>query len=427
MHKRMTSGKRTFLFLQGHPSSFARELGDHLRARGHSVLRINLCVGDVIGWFGRPAVNFRGSLKEWPVFLRQFLLKHRVSDILYYGDRRPYHRAAALVATELDIPTFTYEFGYLRPDWLTLERGGMATFSHFPNDPAIVREVAAQFGEPDLVPRHRSSVTEELFHELVYHWSTYLLSPFFHRYKAEYYYNPIIEYLTGIPRQLMLSSKRKRANELVETLLVEKREFFLMPLQLQCDSQLRFHSPFAHQRDAIARIIGSFAQHANASARLVFKCHPLDNGGEGWPRAIAALSRESGVSGRVHYIDGGDLEALLLHANGCVLINSTVGLHALRLDCPVKVLGTALYDLKGLTDEAHLDEFWRRPMKPDSTLVHDLIRALAGTIQVKGSFFSPAGRAAAIAVFIERLEARTVNGMGAFVSPPPRLSGTRAH
>ena len=53
------SGKRVFLFLQGHPSFFARNVANHLEEKGHTALRINFCLGDAILWWGRKAYNFR--------------------------------------------------------------------------------------------------------------------------------------------------------------------------------------------------------------------------------------------------------------------------------------------------------------------------------------------------------------------------------
>jgi capsular polysaccharide export protein len=74
-----------------------------------------------------------------------------------------------------------------------------------------------------------------------------------------------------------------------------------------------------------------------------------------------------------------------------------------------------------MTHQGSLDTFWQSPDVADSGLVDAFVRALAGTIQVKGDFFSAAGQASAIATFVERLVHGTINGSGAFVDPPPRV------
>jgi len=421
--ERAPPARKTFLFLQGHPSSFARELAKALERRGHRALRVNFCLGDALFGMGQAAVSYRGSFEDWPTFLADLIHREGITDVLYYGDRRPYHLEAAKVADALGVRSYVYEFGYLRPDWLTLERGQMTSGSHFPVDPDLIREIGAKFDRPDLTARYSSPVAIELFHEIVYNLSSYFLHVLYPRYRADRYYNPILEYLTGIPRQLRLSAYARRANAIVDGLLRDKTGYFLYPLQLQCDYQIRHHSPFRHQSDAIDFVLRSFAAHAPERDHIVFKCHPLDNGGEGWPDHIARTATRLGIASRVHYIDGGNLELLLKTARGCVLINSTVGMHAISLGCPLNVLGTAVFDIPTLSDPRPLDDFWTAPLKPDAPLADALLRAMAGTIQVKGSFFSWEGKAHAIRVFVERLENETVNGSGAFISPPPRLAG----
>jgi capsular polysaccharide export protein len=418
--------RQTILFLQSHPSWFARRLASAFEQEGCRVLRVNFCVGDAVYWLGRPALNYRGRLAEWPQYLRRLIARERVTDILFYGDGRPYHRIASDVAADVGINAYVYEFGYLRPDWITLERGGMSGRSHFPSDPATIRAIGGRFPTPDLKARTRYSMTQEMTHEISYNLVSYFLHLAYPRYVADRYYNPVLEYLTGIPKQMRASRMQQEAKDRIAQLVRGRRAFYLMPLQLQCDYQLRHNSRYAHQSDAIREVISSFAAHAPAEAALVLKCHPLDNGGEDWPKHIAAAAKAAGLAeDRLVYIEGGDLGTLLGHARGAVMINSTVGMRALIAGCPVKILGTALFDIDGLTHGGALDTFWRTPETPDASLVEALVRALAGTIQVKGDFFTDVGQAPVIATFVDRILGGTVNGSGAFVAPPPRLTSMR--
>jgi capsular polysaccharide export protein len=195
---------------------------------------------------------------------------------------------------------------------------------------------------------------------------------------------------------------------------------------MQNDYQIRANSPYRHLSEAIEETIRSFSHHADHRARLVFKVHPLDNGLEHWDRIIYRSAKQAGVGSRVELIDGGNLIKLLTHAKGVVLVNSTVGLHAMQVGCPVKTLGIAVFDIVGLTHQDTLDSFWIRPTPPDSVLINALVKALAGTIQIKGNFYTKAGLASCIPQVADRLVNATVNEPGGFVNCPPRLARARA-
>ena len=414
------------LFLQGPPSPFWRDLSLALERHGHAVFKINVCLGDQIYWRRRGAANFRGRFANWRRYLERFLDAHRITHILYYGDRLPYHVAAAEIAAGRGLVAVAIENGYLRPDWITCERGGMSAFSHFPADPDRVRTIAAQVPEPSLQLDFPHTFRREISNEIVYHLSSYFYRLLFPFYRSDKYYDPMLDYLSGIPRMWRRRANERHAAGVVDDLIGHRKAFYLAILQLQGDYQIRHNSPYEHLRSMVEEVTRSFARFASADSRLVFKLHPHDNGREAWPRVIAAAAERHGVAARVDTIDGGSLERLLAAARGMVTVNSTVGLYAIRARCPTKVLGVAVYDLPGLTHQGPLDAFWEAPQPVDAQLAAAFIRALAGTIQVKGSFHNPAGRAAAIAEIVRRLEAGQVNEPGAFVPHPPRLARAQA-
>jgi hypothetical protein len=63
-----------------------------------------------------------------------------------------------------------------------------------------------------------------------------------------------------------------------------------------------------------------------------------------------------------------------------------------------------VFDIPGLTSQQPLDLFWREPARPDSQLNEAFLRALIGTTQVKGGYYTRRAQDCAIAGFIERLE-----------------------
>jgi capsular polysaccharide export protein len=419
------AAKRTILFLQGPSSIFWRELAAAFEAKGHVALKINFCFADQLYWRRPRSFNYRGRFKNWKDYLIAFAREKNISDIVYYADRFPYHVVAAEVASALGIPTFVIENGYLRPDWITLEREGMSGYSHFPSDPKTMFEIASHMPEPDLTTRFPHTAAQETFNEVFFHLSAYFVRYLFPFYRSDKYYDPMIDYLSGWRRQRKLSRLGGEADTVIADLHRSGRAFHLVALQTQGDYQIRDNSPYRHIGDMIDQIIASFAAHALGGATLVFKIHPHDNGIERWPRRIEQMAAMKGIGDRVVTIDGGDLDRLLTAARGTIVINSTVGLQALRVSCPVKALGLAIYDMPGLTHQGPLDTFWSAPALVDARLAAAFLRALAGAVQVKGSFYNPAGRQRAIDEIVDRIEAGQVNEPGAFEAVPPRLAGAR--
>lgn len=417
---------QSFLILQGPPSRFSIDLGNELSAQGFAVRRVNLCVGDWFYWHDHRSVNFRGRLSEWPEFLRNLILTEGITDIIYYADRLPYHRVAARVADQCAIRAMSYEFGYLRPDWITLERRGQTIYSHFPNDLAQIKALAKGLKRPDMKHKYSFSFFTEAKNEVFYQLSNYFLWYLFPHYKRDRYYNPILDYLSYIPRLMVRRRNAEPAERFVEKIVAAKQPYFVVPLQMQGDYQIRSNSQYGHCSEFIDEILHSFAQHAGQNVQLVFKVHPGDNGWERWGRVIGKRAESLGLEGRVHYLDGGNLQNLLASSKGVLTINSTTGVHALQALVPVKVLGVSVYDIPGLTFQGSLDAFWKNTQKPRRPAVRALVTLMAASIHVKGDFFSEPGRKAAVRAFVRRLTTGHINAYGGFVDPPPRLERAQA-
>src|SRR5262249_51954349 len=324
------------------------------------------------------AWNYRGRFKNWKDYLVTFVKAKNVTDIIYYADRFPYHIVAAEVARDLGIAAFVIENGYLRPDWITLEREGMSTYSHFPADPHSIYKVAGKVKEdPDLVPHFAHRAFEETFNEVFFHLLAYFFRLNFPFYRSDKYYNPVVDYLSGLRRQLRLNRLGRQADAVVADLVSHAEPFHLVALQTQSDYQILDNSPYRHISEMIEEVVSSFAKHAPSNDRLVFKLHPHDNGIVPWPRNIARMAADRGVGHRVVSIDGGDLDALLKSARGVITINSTVGLRAIRMSCPVKALGAAIYVMAGDTHQGPLATFWSAPQPVYQSLASACVRCVA--------------------------------------------------
>ena len=388
---------RSFLFLQGPQSFFFERLGRALVARGHRVHRVNLNLGDRLFW-RLPATDFRGRFEAWPGFIAKLLEERAVTDLVLLGDRRPYHIVAAEVARVRGVAVLVTDLGYMRPDWLTLEQDGMTTASRFPRDPETIRALAAHFPEPDLTPRFHTPFWRLALHDIAYNMAAALGRPLYPYYRRHGIYHPFAEYAGwGMSAPRRLAARRATAAAKAR-LADEAGSYFLYPLQLTTDFQLRAHSPFADARDALSLVMRSFAAN-DGQRRLAVVGHPLDEGLIDWRRLV----REAGDA-RIVFLDNGIPDALLANAAGVVTVNSTIGLSALRYGVPVKTLGSAIYDVAGLTHAGDLAGFWADPQPPDPALVADFTRALIGATQVKGGFHTRDAQDAALAIFVERLE-----------------------
>ncbi|WP_298820868.1 capsular biosynthesis protein [uncultured Roseibium sp.] len=417
---------KVVLFLQGPPGVFARTIADSLEKRGVKTLRVNLSAGDWLGWHDRRCTSYRGSLENWPNWLKAYCQENQVTHIVYYADRVPYHVAAAEIGADLGICCMTFENGYLRPDWITLEHVGMSAHSRFPENAEHIIKAAEKLPDVDREARYKYPFINEAVNEVTYNMANVIFAFAFPGYVRDKLYHPLLDYLSNIPRFSFAKGRNRRALHVIDDIIATGLPYYVFPLQLQSDYQLRFNSQYDHIAEAAEEVIRSFSQHAPAAARLVFKVHPLDNGIEPWPRILKSISKKYGVKKRVLLVDGGNLDQLLMHAAGSLTINSTTGLHSLRVGCPTKVLGIALYDIDGLTCQKSLDEFWREGSEPDVELRDALERLLAASIQVKGCFYTKEGREAAAELMAARMIAGTVNLPDAHCQTPPRLEKARA-
>ena len=391
---------RRFLFLQGPPGPFFRQLGEEMAREGIPVHRINLNGGDRRDW-PEGAVDFRGRFSEWPVFLDTFLRENGITDVMLFGDCRPYHLTAHGIAAARNVRTHVLEEGYIRPDWMTLEPEGVNARSSLSRDRNWFIEEARRLPpEPELPPitasfKRRARDSYWYYHHVL---TGCLAYPHFRSHRT----TPILKEGFG---WLWKFVRARRAAEAAAQVLrrLEQKPLFLLPLQLSGDYQIRAHSPFPDMQSAASYAIRSFAANAPADVHLLLKAHPLDCSFYDWRRFVRRHARALGLEGRLHFVDGGDLEAMVRGARGLLCVNSTSATLALANDVPVCTLGRAIYDLKGLTHQGHLDGFWRDPTPPQAGLYAAFRRVLVDRCLVRGGLASESAVTVLIESMIERL------------------------
>ena len=402
-----------FLFLQGEPTSFYKRVGHGLSSLGCKVTKINFCAGDQLFWHGPNALNYRGTLSGWPDFFVGFLDSNNVTDLFLCGEQRSYHKVAIDIAQNRGIRVVVTDLGYLRPDWITLEQDGMNGSSRFPKDPERLMELAKELPEIDMATRYKSNLLKiEVLYLLFELANCFLFFLFPHYRRTDNRKHLLLNYLSGFKTFLLSKSNNSRAMKRLCSLKEKDEPYFVFPLQLEHDYSIISYSPFSGLEEPIRLVIKSFAQNASATTRLVFKTHPLDTGIKDWERLIFQWASEEGISGRIDFFDGGNLDDMISGAQGVITVNSTAGVRALQLGCPVMILGDAIYNIDGMTDQGTLDLYWKRPQKPDRELVDAFIKLMAHTILVRGVFFNEPGMSAAVSETVRRLHQ---NKVGVFV------------
>ena len=389
---------RSFLLLQGVASPFFSELEKALKNAGHKALKVNYCGGDLLsGRFFSTAlkhINYRGKLDALPAFYADIYEQHDISDIILFGDTRPVHLPAIELAKRKKINIHVYEEGYFRPHWITLDKGGVNAHSSISKDPEWFLDFAKTHGfkMPQTQPTG-GGLSIRAWHDLRYHLAKAVLMPLFPHYKTHRPDSALKEYWGFVQRIPSVKFYfEKKAKRQVDDILAGQKPFYLLPLQLGADAQIRIHSSISSMEDLIQTTIKSFANNAPHDALLVIKNHPLDPWFVDYPDVIKKATHKNKLDqSRIIYLEAGNLITLLKHAKGTVLVNSTVGTSALINNCPVIALGTAIYNMPGLTFQGTLDDFWTQANPPNESLFKAFQTSVIESTQINGSFYNQTG------------------------------------
>jgi capsular polysaccharide export protein len=396
--------RRNILFLQGIPTTFFARLALALVRRGHAVHGINFNGGDRI-FFPLPgAVDYRGDLAGWAAFLEARLMEWKITDIVLFGDCRPLHRAAIRVALLRQLLVHVFEEGYLRPNWITHELGGANANSGLRRDTDWFRDEALKVPPWDGGVPVRGSFFRRAAEHVLYNLSSVALQWRYPHYRTHRPWPFYVEYASWLRRFARAPLAMRQCAEGLRKIAASSGPYFVFPLQLDSDYQVRQHSSAGHMAPAVETVIGSFATYAPVDALLIIKEHPLDDAITNWRSVTHEIARRAGIEDRVVYLKGNNLEALLRGSAGVVTINSTVGYLALSFGLPVKALGSAIYDLPEITFQGILDAFWRSASPPNPETFDAFRRVVANRTQVNGGFYSASAVRLAVSGTVERIE-----------------------
>jgi capsular polysaccharide export protein len=378
---------RDILLLQGPMGDFFRRLDTLFRKRGARTYRIGLNAGDRIFSHADNYIAYRGRPEEWEEFLRDFLEKRSIDKIFLFGDCRFYQGVAVALAKELNIDLFVFELGYVRPDYVTMERYGVNDYSLVSRDPSFYREMEL-IVNPEPIPA-RPSRFKMLYSAVLYYFVANLFSFRYPYYRHHRDFSALREAFYGFRgalRKLIYPFFENRYMPLLKGKY--SKRYYLVPLQTHNDFQVLQHSDYLSIEKFIIEVIESFSKNADDESFLLFKHHPVDRGRKNYREFITRQAEIYGVSERIFVVHDLYLPTLLEHSRAVVTINSTVGLTALGFGIPTITLGNAIYDIEGLTCRAmKLDDFWNSYEEPDGALYEKYVNYLIDKTQLNGSFY----------------------------------------
>lgn len=377
---------RNILLLQGPVGPFFARLAVELARAGAEVHKINFNAADDWYYRGPGLVRFQDGPEAWPAFLEEFLKAHEIDTLMLFGDTRAHHAVAVALAEQRGVESYVFEEGYVRPDYITLERGGVNANSTLPKDVDAYAVLAHQ-------PPPKALPVKHGFRMLAWYSAVYSLAltlgasryPHYRHHKDLNVWRMTPVWAKGYVKKAWFAvTERDQLRELTNEYA---KRFFLVPLQVYHDAQV-VGSRFGSNQAFIVDVVNSFARHADSQELLVFKHHPLDRAYSDYRRVIGEAAAAAGVAERTRYVHDLHLPSLLRAAKGTVVLNSTTGFSSLHHGTPVKVLGEAVYDLAGLTFQGPLAEFWADPPAPDARLYRQFRDGVIAASQVNGCFYS---------------------------------------
>jgi len=380
---------RSLLFLQGPVGHLFGKLANWLLNRGAKVHRVVFNGGDA--WYARSlpkekVFSFDMPMDSWPSTFCRLCSLHSVDVMVLFGQSRPCHAPIIAIARKMGLDVVVVEEGYFRPGFATFELGGV-------NGSSSTLEIFSWQSSTNSISELDADVCNLHFLKTCFHASLYYVMLFLRQSRFIHYRHHrdtfFITYAYYWLRSWKVKLQRRaKDHALVNSLIKSGMDFFFVPLQHEDDAQVTQHSTFSCNKSFINLVVRSFAKNALPDQRLIFKQHPMSRGGVGLEKFIHDLAFELGIEKLVSCVWEGHNPSILDACQGVVLINSTVGLQALQRGKAVKVLGTSLYDLPNVTSQQTLDEFWRKPQKPDLEISRYFLQQLKHLTQVPCSIYS---------------------------------------
>lgn len=399
-----TGTGKQYLFLQGPHGPFFQQLGQLLRKTGATVWRVGFNAGDQKFWHDKTSyIACKSPIDQWSDALQSILDDKEITDIVLYGDTRPIHATAIAEANKRGLTVHVFEEGYLRPYWITYERGGSNGHSRLMQMSVAEIRQRLQDSSKDVpkVPSHWGDMREHVFYGALYHWFVMFTNRAYRNFAPHRALHVSQEFKLYLKRLLLMPW------HWIDRILSTKRikdggyPYHIALLQLEHDASFQSHSDFETMTDFLRVVIEGFASGAPSHHHLVFKSHPLEDDRVPLARNIRQFAFENGIAERVHFLRGGKLARLLDYAQSAATINSTAGQQVLWRGLPLKALGTAIYSKPEFVSQQSMQDFFSNPSHPDTAAYRDFRLFLLETSQISGGYYSSRGRRQALRQLVD--------------------------
>lgn len=403
--KKPFSQKR-ILLLQGPVGPFFKKLQLFLQNKEYDIWRICFNPADTLFSLKRRRINFLGNLEEWENWFRDFLSVVQIDHIILFASERPLHQIARKVARELDIKVISLEEGYLRPGNITVEFDGNNISSPIKGEipPVNYQPLKIKSESFDFKGFKYMALYATFYYVIRNIFSLRSQRSLFH--KDFFIILEGLYWLRNIYRRIWLKSFNE---ELIRTLCDQyKGQYFLIPLQVSYDSQLKKAACGWNSIRLISSVLTAFEKGAPKDAKLVFKIHPLQRGYNDERKHIHQMAKALNIGDRVDIIEIGLLDPLTENAAGMITINSTSGLSAIHHGIPLLVVGDAFYAHKDFAICAHgkpdYNKFWKNKSIAESKVRKNYLRWLKDVALKPGDFYAPEGIKYACQSVLEKIE-----------------------
>ena len=379
---------KNVLFLQGPMGYFFSKLEKRFKKAGAQTYKIGFNVADYFFSSHTSYTAYRDNPEAWSDYIKRYLLDEKIDMVFLFGDCRYYQAATIEVVQATSIELFVFEEGYIRPDYITMERMGVNDYSMLSQDPSFYRSITLkEYPKPQ---KTYTSQTEMIVSSSAYYLLANLFSWRYPHYRHHRNFSAIREFYFGlrsVVRKYYYAFNERTELEKIRTSWSKK--YFFVPLQTHNDFQILQHSGYGSIEKFIIEVLESFYQNADTSHILVFKHHPVDRGRKNYTDFIMHQAVVLGLDiSRVRVYHDVHLPTLLKNARGTITINSTVGLSSLYHNTPTVVMGNAIYSIEGLTKSGEsLSTFWRDQGEVDEVLYQQFRQYLVEHTQINGSFY----------------------------------------
>lgn len=376
---------KSVTLLQGPVGPFFKKFSKYLKKRNTKVFKINFNLGDDL-FYCSEVFRFKGKIEELQNYLENIFIKTSTEAVFLFGGYREIHVEAASIAKKMKIDIWVFEEGYIRPNYITLEKQRSVSSSGKVN--LNIKFCAINHNNVNFSSKKYLYVFERMVIFGFLYFTAGLFSHFFYPYYIHHKKFSLVQGLywlkSFIRKILYFLIDRIRTYKLFRDY---KKKYFFVALQVADDFAVVRNSNYKSIQGFIEEVIKSFSSAKEKYSMVVFKHHPMDRGYNQYGRFIAELAKFYGVKDRVLYLHEVNNAKLIKNSCGAVVINSTIGFQTLYYNIPIKVMGKAIYDQKGLTHQGCLDSFWENPQPVSKKLFNQLKNYLIQTCQIPGSFY----------------------------------------